>query len=34
MQPTTFETLEDFPAGRGQHHDSERKVWIGDHERF
>jgi hypothetical protein len=33
MQPITFETPEDFRACSGQHHDSERELWIGDHEK-
>jgi hypothetical protein len=30
MHPTTFQTLEDFRTRLGQHHDSEREVWVDD----
>ena len=29
MEPTTFETPEDFRRWLEQHHDSEREVWVG-----
>ena len=33
MQPTTFETPEDFRAWLERYHDSERELWVGYHKK-